>query len=83
LGGGGTGTYNTSSGSYATAGTANTGGGGGGCTGTSNATNGGSGVVIISYNNTYKAALVTGGGTQTNVGGNYIYTFTSSGTITF
>ena len=41
------------------------------------------GVVIIAYSNTLPAATITGGGTQTNVGGNFIYTFTSSGTITF
>ena len=45
--------------------------------------NGGSGVVIIAYSNTLPAATITGGGTQTNVGGNFNYTFTSSGTITF
>jgi hypothetical protein len=69
-----------------TAGTTNTGGGGGG--GTYNGSNGvggagGSGIIIISYSNVYKLATATGTYTQTNVGGNYIYTFTGSGTITF
>ena len=46
-------------------------------------TAGASGVVIIAYSNIYKLATVSGSVTQTNVGGNYIYTFTGSGTITF
>jgi hypothetical protein len=59
----------------------NTGGGGGGGT---TAGAGGSGIVIISYPNTFSlAASTTGSPTQTNVGGNYIYTFTGSGSITF
>jgi hypothetical protein len=40
-------------------------------------------VVIISYPNTYRTATVTGAPTFTNVGGQYIYTFTGSGTIQF
>jgi hypothetical protein len=44
---------------------------------------GGSGVVIISYPNTYKLATATGTYAQTSSGGNYIFTFTGSGTITF
>ena len=32
---------------------------------------------------TNKLAIATGTYTQTNIGGNYIYTFTGSGTITF
>jgi hypothetical protein len=39
--------------------------------------------VIIAYPNTYSAATVTGGASLTIVGGNLIYTFTSSGTIKF
>jgi hypothetical protein len=31
----------------------------------------------------YKLATASGTYTQTDVGGNYIYTFTDSGTITF
>jgi hypothetical protein len=87
LGGGGTGTYQTSAGSFATAGTANTGGGGGGCTGTSNATNGGSGVVIIAYPST-NPALVVGAGLTYSVStvsrsGYRVYTFTQgTGTVT-
>ena len=81
-GGGGTG------GGYpaqnATAGTANTGGGGGSNYGISGvAKAGGSGVVIIAYPTTNKLATATGTYTQTTSGGNYIFTFTSSGTITF
>lgn len=45
--------------------------------------NGGSGVVIISYANTYKDATATGTYTKTSSGGNTIYIFTGSGTITF
>jgi hypothetical protein len=44
---------------------------------------GGSGIVIISYASTYKLATFTGTCTQTTAGGNYIFTFTGSGTITF
>jgi hypothetical protein len=39
--------------------------------------------VIISYANTYKAATATGTYSLANTGGNYVYTFTGSGTITF
>jgi hypothetical protein len=39
--------------------------------------------VIISYSNAFKLASATGTYTQTNTGGNYVFTFTSSGTITF
>jgi hypothetical protein len=53
-------------------------GGGGG-----NGGNGGSGLVILSYSNTYPNATSVTNGTLTNTGGNKIYTFTSSGTITF
>jgi hypothetical protein len=59
-----------------TPGTVNTGNGG------SNRA-GGSGIVIISYPNGYKLATATGTYTQTASGGNYIFTFTGSGTITF
>ena len=74
-----------SSGTPGTSGTANTGGGGGG--GEADATNGGSGgsgIVIISYPNTYPAAAsTTGSPTISNTGGNRIYKFTGSGSITF
>jgi hypothetical protein len=69
------------------AGNTNTGGGGGGggfqdgSPKTGGA--GGSGIVIISYPNSFANATSVTGGTLTNVGGNKIYTFTSSGSITF
>lgn len=85
-GGGGGGTAGT----FVTgvAGTANRGGGGGGggynggSSGAGGA--GGSGVVIISYADSYAvAASTTGSPTVTLANGNRIYTFTTSGTITF
>lgn len=82
-GGGGNGAVrNVSNG---VSGTTNTGGGGGGCSdGTlTTGTTGGSGVVIVSYPTTYRTAVTSGTVTQTTSGGNYIYTFTGSGTITF
>jgi hypothetical protein len=39
--------------------------------------------VIISYSSSFKAATVTGTVTSTTSGGNRIYAFTGSGTITF
>jgi hypothetical protein len=68
-----------------TSATANTGGGGGGggAVSTTNGGNGGSGIIIVSYANTYKPATATGTYTLNNTGGNYVYTFTGSGTITF
>jgi hypothetical protein len=69
------------------AGTANTGGGGGGKAFSNSAgpgLAGGSGVVIIRYPNTYADAIATTGlFTYSNNGGFKIYTFTSSGSITF
>jgi len=45
--------------------------------------NGGSGVVVISYPDTYPAfTSTTGSPTITTSGGNRIYTFTGSGSIT-
>ena len=84
LGGGGA----AVNGGNGVAGTANTGGGGGAnasSTGSSTGSggNGGSGVVIIAYAQSYKAATTTGSVTITASGGNQIYTFTGSGTITF
>jgi hypothetical protein len=59
-------------------GAANTGNGGSGCR------NGGSGVVIISYPQTYRTATTTGNVTQTTTANGYVvYSFTSSGTISF
>jgi hypothetical protein len=39
--------------------------------------------VIISYSSAYRPATTTGSPSFTTSGGNNIYTFTSSGTITF
>jgi len=79
-GGGGAGNNNSTGGG--TSGTTNTGGGGGaGVTGAQ----GGSGIVIVRHSNTYSYATSVVG-TQTNVvntGGYWIYTFLSSGSITF
>jgi hypothetical protein len=66
------------------AGTANTGGGGGGGGYTSAGGQGGSGVVVIRYANTFTDAVsTTGSPTFTNTGGFKIYSWTSSGSITF
>lgn len=83
-GGGGNGT-SLSNNPPSTAGTANTGGGGGaGRTGYYVGKAGGSGVVIIRYADTYAAATsTTGSPTVTVTGGYRIYTWTSSGSITF
>ena len=75
VGGGGAGAFSTPG----VSGTANTGGGGGGYGGV-----GGSGVVILRYADTYSAAIATTGSpTYTTSGGYRVYTFTSSGSITF
>ena len=85
-GGGGSGNGGGSGGAN---GTANTGGGAGGAgangSGGAGTTgfNGGSGVVIVSYPTSFRLATATGTYTQTSSGGNYIFTFTGSGTITF
>ena len=83
-GGGGTGSASGGT-NTATAGTTNTGGGGGGNAGnTGSGKNGGSGVVVISYSSSFKDATVYSGTYSKNsVGGNTIYTFTSSGSISF
>jgi hypothetical protein len=70
IGGGGNG-----SSTVGTAGSASLGGGGG-----SNA-NGGSGVVILS--SPTQAIATTGSPAETRAGANYVYTFASSGSITF
>jgi hypothetical protein len=80
-GGGG----NGSIGDTGSAGTANTGGGGGGCSypGVSGGA-GGSGIVIIRYPSTYVPATATTGSPTITVAGGYrVYTWTSSGSITF
>ena len=68
----------------AVAGTTNSGGGGGGGGVISSGANGGSGVVIIRYSDSFPAAAATVGSPTYTVSGGYrIYTFTSSGSITF
>jgi hypothetical protein len=82
VGGGGTGAYYSSA--AGTAGTVNTGGGGGG--GNQNFVTsgaGGSGIVIIRYPNTFKDATSVTNGTKTSITGFTVYTFLSSGSITF
>jgi hypothetical protein len=74
--------------SAGTAGTANTGGGGGAGSGGGanggNGANGGSGIVIIRYStNNAAPASTTGSPTVTSSVGYNIYTWTSSGSITF
>jgi hypothetical protein len=89
LGGGGAGSF-TPSGS-GNSGTVNTGGGGGSIAGgTGGGSNqltggsGGSGVVIISYPITYATATATTGNPNVILsGGNIIYRFWQSGSITF
>ena len=72
-----------------TPGDTNTGGGGGGGRGGSNLQygaaggNGGSGIVIIRYPSLFALATTTGGANVTYANANVVYTFTSSGTITF
>jgi len=82
MGGGGRGGLYTTS--NPTAGTTNTGSGGGGGANNNISGAGGSGVVILAYPSTYPAASsTTGSPSLSTINGNYIYKFTSSGTITF
>jgi len=78
VGGGGNG---PTAGATGSTGSTNTGGGGGGDTGGGDK-NGGSGIVIIRYPNIFSDA-VNSTGTKTTANSSTIYTFTSSGTITF
>ena len=84
LGGGGAGGY-----SGGTDGTVNTGGGGGGTApaGINGAGiyggAGGSGIVIVRYSSAFEAASTTGSPTVVVSGGYRVYTWTTSGTITF
>lgn len=85
LGGGGA-AGRGSNGSTGQPGIANTGGGGGGHGGTNgvgSAGSGGSGVVILRVSSNETANNTTGNPSVTVSGGYRIYTFTSSGTITF
>jgi hypothetical protein len=70
-----------------TSGTANTGGGGGGAASSASSPTGGaggSGIVIIRYPANCAPPTSTTGNPQINYADSYqIYTFTSSGTITF
>lgn len=61
------------------AGTANTGGGGGGASSGAAGKAGGSGIVVISVPT---RTIVATGGAKVTIGGNDVYTFTSSGTFT-
>ena len=85
-GGGGNGGFGSTA-NNGTAGTVNRGGGGGG--GAYNISvpqygyAGGSGIVVVAYPLGYKDATATGTYAKTTSGGNTIYTFTGSGTITF
>ena len=96
LGGGGGGSYRYA-GPYANpyagpatqffnaqAGATNTGGGGGGGATTGHPGDGGSGVCFVYYPNTFaQASATTGNPTYSNTGGNHVYKFTGSGSITF
>ena len=81
IGGGGNGSAVASSSSGAS-GTANTGGGGGAANNNGTGGSGGSGIVILRHLSSY-ATATTVGATVTSAGGYTIYTFTSSGSITF
>ena len=83
LGGGGTGGYGY--GVAATSGTVNTGGGGGGGPAPGVGGDGGSGVVILRYPDSFDdpTNVSSTGVSFVKTGGYKIYTFTSSGSITF
>jgi len=59
------------------------GGGGGGYTNSPQGGKGGSGIVILSYPTSFANASTTGSPTYSESGGNRIFKFTGSGTITF
>ena len=85
-GGGGSGAQAGKMSSFGTTAQVNTGGGGGGgfTTAALSLGNGGSGIVIIRYPASQSAPVSTTGSPQINYADGYqIYTFTSSGTITF
>lgn len=83
LGGGGAGGYGGNT--AGVAGSANTGGGAGGRSQPAGAgQNGGSGIVIIRYADTYAPAPATTGSPTITVAGGYrVYTWTTSGSVTF
>jgi hypothetical protein len=83
-GGGGSGA-STSPTTLAVAGTPNTGGGGGGgAISTASGASGGSGIVIIRYPQTLTPPTSVTGNVQIGYAAGYqIYTWTSSGTVTF
>jgi hypothetical protein len=85
LGGGGAAgrTANSSTGQPGTANTGGGGGGHGGFNGVGTAGSGGSGVVILRHVDTLPSATTTGSPTITVTGGFRIYSFTTSGSITF
>ena len=81
VGGGGAGGSTTVN---AVSGIANSGGGGGSAPNSFLGSAGGSGLVIIRYPDTYAAATSTTGSPTITVAGGYrIYTWTTSGSITF
>ena len=83
VGGTGNGGHGGNAGGNATAAVPNTGSGGGGIgSNGAVATKGADGIVVITYPSSIGVAIsVSGGYTLTTVGSNYVYTFTSSGTI--
>jgi hypothetical protein len=82
MGGGGMGGYGGNM--SGVNGASNTGAGGGGTSGNSlNGAAGGSGIVILAYPSTFPDASSVTNGTKTTVGGFKIYTFLTSGSITF
>ena len=82
-GAGGGGTGGKCGGTTRTAGTVNTGGGGGGGEFQVGGAAGGSGIVIIRYPNIFADAASTLNGSKTSITGFTVYTFTTTGTITF
>ena len=83
-GAGGGGAANTNA--AGSPGTANTGGGGGGGSYNGNylnGGNGGTGIIIVRYNTADFGTSTTGTGVKSIIGSETIYTFTSSGSITF
>ena len=82
-GSGGGGNGGTGNNANANIGTDGLGGGGGGGIYGNGGQRGGNGVVIISYPTSYALASSATGSTYSTAGGNHIYTWTGSGTVTF